>query len=258
MTPDSRAFAPETRRNDVDSMSVQPLRALRALVRLSANPDDTAEVFTIIEALSGRSPLRTLARFRADPLGRQLLDERPQLLRMLADRPLLENMPRGSLARAYLDFLDSEGITAEGLVQASVDGRKGQLDPESDLSFFTERIRDAHDLWHTVTGWQGDVVGETSLLAFNVAQLHNPGVATIVAAALVQYRDVEFYRLVARGFMDGLRAQWLAVAHWEKLLPLPLSYVRAQLRVTPVPAYTPMRTRDLRDLNLLPRASLAA
>ncbi|MET0283998.1 MAG: Coq4 family protein [Polyangiales bacterium] len=224
-------------------MRVQPLRALRALVRLSANPDQTAEVFTIIEALSGRAPLRTVARFREDPHGRALLAQRPRLLPVLANRALLETMPHGSLAQAYLAFLDREGITAEGLVQASLDGREKHLEPDSELTYVTERIRDTHDLWHTVTGYQGDVVGEAALLAFNVAQLRNPGVAAIVAAALVQYRELDFYKLLARAFADGLRARWLAVAPWEQLLPMPLAEVRARLRVSPAPAYMPMRTR---------------
>jgi ubiquinone biosynthesis protein COQ4 len=242
MTPDSRVAERRSVRNDQDLMRVQPLRALRALVRLSANPDETAEVFTIIEALSGRTPLRTVARFREDPRGRKLLAERPRLLPILANRELLASMPRGSLADAYLAFLDREGITAEGLVQASLDGRVKQLEPDSDLTFVTERIRDTHDLWHTVTGYQGDVVGEAALLAFNVAQLRNPGVAAIVAAALVQYRELDFYKLLARAFADGLRADWLVSAPWEQLLPLPLTQVRAQLRVSPAPAYVPLRT----------------
>lgn len=227
------------------SARVQPLRALRALKRLSENPDSTADVFTIIEALSGQQPLRTVERFRRDPLGRELLTTRPRLLDMLTDRALLEGMSHDSLAHAYLAFLDREGITPEGLVQASVDGRGAAWDPHSDLTYMTERIRDTHDLWHTVTGFQGDVVGESALLAFNVAQLHNPGVATIVAAALVQFRDPDFYKLVAGSFLAGLRAAWLPSAHWEKLLPLPLTQVRAMLRVQPAPHYLPLRTKDL-------------
>jgi ubiquinone biosynthesis protein COQ4 len=244
MAPPSSAVSFKNRSDHGELSRVEPMRALRALQRLSANPAETAEVFTIIEALSGRTPLRILARFRQDPLGQQLLAERPRLLPMLADRALLGSMPSGSLAQAYLGFLDREGITAEGLVQASLDGRVSERDPDSDLTYVTERIRDTHDLWHTVTGYQGDVVGEAALLAFNVAQLQNPGVAAIVAAALVQFPDVVFYKLVARAFVDGLRAQWLPSAHWEKMLPLPLDYVRALLRVSPAPAYVPMRTRD--------------
>jgi ubiquinone biosynthesis protein COQ4 len=245
-TTGSAALQSQNRRDAVPTLHLQPGRALRALQRLSEDPDDTAEVFTIIEALSGQAPLRVLARFRKDPAGRQLLAERPKVLSTLIDRPSLERMPVGSLAHAYLAFIDREGITADGLVKASNDGRSGKLDPESDFAFVTDRIRDTHDLWHTVTGYQGDVVGEAALLSFNVAQLYNPGVAAIVVTALLQFRDLRFSRLVGRAFVDGLRAAWLPPAHWEALLPLPLAQVRSLLRIAPTPMYIPLRTSEVR------------
>jgi ubiquinone biosynthesis protein COQ4 len=104
------------------STQLQPLRALRALARLAESPDDTAQVSTITEALSGASPLCNLARFRARPERRRLLAERPALLASLADRAALERLPEGSLGRAYLAFVDGEGITPDGLVQASLTG----------------------------------------------------------------------------------------------------------------------------------------
>jgi ubiquinone biosynthesis protein COQ4 len=249
----TRAAAVEsrTRRQSVPTLRLQPARALRALRRLTENPDETAEVFTIVESLSGQAPLRVLARFRKDPVGRLLLAERPQLLSTLIDRRSLERMPRGSLAHAYLAFIDREGITADGLVQASIDGRTGNFDPDTDYAFVTERIRDTHDLWHTVTGYQGDIVGEAALLAFNVAQLQNPGIAAIVLAALVQFRELEFTKLMGRGFVDGMRAAWLPPVHWEVLLPLPLAQVRSVLRIAPTPAYVPVRMSTYRGMDAL-------
>lgn len=43
------------------------------------------------------------------------------------------------------------------------------------------RMRDTHDLWHVLTGYSGDVLGETALLGFIFAQTGNPGVALIIA-----------------------------------------------------------------------------
>lgn len=231
--------------HDRPTPRLQPMRALRALNQLRDNPDDTAQVFTIIEALSGRAPLRVLARFRKDEAGRALLRDRPNVLSYLSDRAMLESLPRDSLGRAYLAFLDREGITAEGLVGASVEGRRVVIDRESDFSYMRDRMRDTHDLWHTVTGYQGDVIGETALLGFNVAQLRNPGVATIVLAGLANLRSVDTTKVVVRAFRDGLRAAWLPPLHWEVMLPLPLAQVRATLRIPPVPAYTPLRTKPL-------------
>jgi ubiquinone biosynthesis protein COQ4 len=223
-----------------------PLRALRALRALVANPDDTQHVFTIIESLSGHAPLRVLRRFEASASGRKLLDERADILPLLADRARLRAMPEGSLAHAYLAFLDREKITPDGLVQASQDGETGNFARGPAFEYVGDRLRDTHDLWHAVTGYQGDVYGETALLAFSVAMTKNPGVALIVLASLVEARDLALLRLVAGAVQAGRRAEWLPAVAWEELLELPLSEVRARLRIEPAPAYEPVRTSDLR------------
>jgi ubiquinone biosynthesis protein COQ4 len=224
--------------------------AARALNALFANPDDTAQVFRIIDALSGPSAARALARLRRSSAGRRLLRDRPRLLDRLTDHDALRKLPAGSLGREYLRFLESEGITAEGLRRASQEGRLFD-DVPADLAFLRDRMRDAHDLWHTVTGYKGDLVGEASLLAFSFAQTRNPGVGFIVAMVLVRAREPGVRRLVLDGFARGARAISLIDVEWENLLALPLSQVRRKLRIADPPDYVPIRTTDL------PRAKAA-
>ncbi len=224
-------------------------RALGALRALFANPDDTAQVFTIIESLTGRSRLHMGRRFAADPSGARLLRERPDLVALLSDRAALRRLPDGSLGRAYLDFVESEGISADGLVAASEGGEAGRL--PADLQFVHERMRDTHDLWHAVTGYKGDTLGEAALLAFSLPQTRNPGVALIVLAALLHPRAGGLRALVFGGWRRGLRAAWLPPIDWAPLLAQPLAEVRARLRVTAAPAYTPVRTTELRAMGVL-------
>ncbi len=214
-------------------------RAMRALLH---NPEDTAQVFRIIEALSGKNGIRTLAKFRRTSTGTALLRDRPELLDTLLDRESLSRLPAGSLGREYLNFLDSEGITAEGLKQASVEGRtRDPKDLPPELEFLRNRMRDTHDLWHVVTGYKGDLIGEASLLAFSFAQTKNPGVGFIVAIALIRGREPWVRRMILQGLVRGLRAAWLPVADWEHLLALPLYEVRHLLRVGPAPVYQTFR-----------------
>lgn len=219
------------------SFGYQPRRALRALRTLLADPNDTAQVFTIIESLSGPAPLRLLERFRRDEDGPRLLRERADILVHLRDRAALEAMPEGSLARVYLAFLDREGITADGLVDASVEGETGVFRDAGDFGYVSDRLRDTHDLWHAVTGYSGDVLGEAALLAFSAAQTKNLGVGLIALAAVLRSRDVRVARMLARAYRDGLRAAWLPAIAWEDLLPLPIEDVRARLRIEKVPPY---------------------
>jgi ubiquinone biosynthesis protein COQ4 len=219
--------------------------ATRAMKALLDDPDDTAQVFRIIEALSGRNGERTVERMKRTASGRRLLETKPPLLDQLTDHRALSKLPAGSLGRAYLEFLDSEGITAEGLKQASLDGQsRGSEDLPADLEFLRNRMRDTHDLWHVVTGYKGDLLGEASLLAFSFAQTRNPGVGFIVGVALLRGREPSVRRLIWQGFVRGARAAWLPAIEWEKLLALPLSTVRRTLNIGEPPVYQTLRSSE--------------
>lgn len=204
-----------------------------------ANPTDTKQAFRIAEALAFGAPARIARRYRKTPVGERRLRERRALLPVLMDRAALEAMPAGSLGRSYLAFLDAEGITAEGLVQASIEGRTRQRDP--DVEFVQQQLRDMHDLWHTVTGYKGDLLGEAAVLAFSFAQTKHIGVGFLAAIGIVLSPTPQLRHFIIDGFKRGRRAAWLAAADWEALLPLPLADVRARLGVVPVDKYVEMR-----------------
>lgn len=223
-----------------------PLNRLRTIAHATraalANPEDTSQVFRIAEAMSFGSPKRLTRRFRDDADGQRLLDARDDLLTVLGDHDRLAAMPEGSLGRAYLAFLESEGITADGLVEASVEGTDTRYyDPNSDIGYFRERMRDSHDLWHTVTGYKGDLLGEASLLAFTFAQTGHPGIGFLASLGLLFNPSREGRQMILDGFRRGRRAAWLPPRDWAALLERPLDEVRAELGIEAVPDYEPVR-----------------
>lgn len=221
---------------------IRPLDAWRAIRALIQNPDDTGQVFKIIDALSGNSGERLFQRFRRDPMGARILRERRSLLATLTDRAALEALPAGSLGRIYADFTRREQITADGLVDASMEGERIDRGPERRL--FGERLRDSHDLYHVVTGYGRDLVGEAALLSFSFAQTRNPGVGFIVAVAWLKASGDggEARRLIVDGYRRGRRAAWLPGEDWEALLAQPLGRVREHLGLGAPPTYVPLRS----------------
>lgn len=228
--------------------SFAPRRALEALVKLVRDPDDLPQVFTVIESFSGPAIARNVRRLRRTASGARLLRERPDIATILRDREALRRLPEGSLGRAYLAFMEWEGISAEGIVAASEEGRSAPLEQAApDEAYFEQRMRDTHDLWHAVTGYRGDVLGEAALLGFSLAQTENPAIALIVLAALFKTRGApEARKLIVDGFRRGRRASWLIDMEWEALLALPVEEVRARLGVDAPPVYTPIRSAELR------------
>lgn len=228
-------------------MTIQPRRALRAVVALTRNPDDTAQVFALIEALSGvRTPQRIARRLSTTADGARLLRERPDIVTHLVDRATLRRLPEGSLAHAYLRFVDGEGITADGLRDASARAEAPERAIEPEVSFIRARMRDTHDLWHTVLGYRGDLLGEAALLAFTFAQTRNPAIGVLVLVGLAKLNSSAARSLIAAAFARGLKAAWLPEQRWETLLPLPLDEVRRRLDIGPPPDYTPVRSSELR------------
>lgn len=229
-------------------LALQPkLRAFRAVsaVRdLLRDPNDTSQVFRLIDALSGPTPRHLRGRFAASRTGARLLAERPRILDRLSDHEGLAALPAGSLGRAYLDFMTKGGLSPDGLVQASA-----VLGPEHDgtdeAAWIGQRMRDTHDLWHVVTGYRGDLIGEGSLLAFSFAQTRTRGIGVIAAVAIMRAEDPDDRRLVLDGFVRGMRAAWLPVVPWEELLAEDLEVVRARLRVGPPPPYEPLWAHEL-------------
>jgi ubiquinone biosynthesis protein COQ4 len=213
---------------------IQPLRAVRAIRALIANPDETAKVFDIIDALSGNAGERLFQRFLATPTGERILRERRDLLATLDDRAYLESLPPGSLGRVYAEFTAREKITGQGLADASMPNRRDDIGPERRL--FADRLRDMHDLWHVTTGYGRDLIGEAALLAFSYAQTRNRGIGAIVlAAAVLGPKRLDFFwpRYLWRAWRRGRRTRPLPMVAYEELLPLPLTEVRRRLRIEP-------------------------
>jgi ubiquinone biosynthesis protein COQ4 len=233
--------------------SMRPIAAARAIRELFANPDETRHVFEVIEALQGPSLVRLRARLQKSEQGRQLLAEQPDLVPLLKDRDGLRALPEGSLGRAYLAFVEGEGVTADGLVGASTIARKG--DQAAELRWIRDWLRDTHDLWHAVLGYEGDLVGEAALLAFSHHQTRNIGVGMIATVAWFKLGRVTDRRLRARHtIFDGRRlakqTAWFVGVPWHQWLARPVEDVRRDLGVDRTARYHPVRSHEV-DMSLV-------
>ena len=209
---------------------------LHALRHLVANPDDTPRVFEVTRALGRPSLRRGALRFKSTPVGRRVLAERIDLLDTLRDRARLAKLPAGTLGRAYHDFVYRENLSADGLVEASMAGGSHTRFDDADMRRYAERMREQHDLWHTLTGYGRDPFGEVCLLAFTYAQTGNKGLGLIALVGTLkgfQRAGALVPKAVWKAFQAGRHASWLPEQDWERLLRLPVDDVRRQLAIRP-------------------------
>lgn len=222
----------------------QPGRLKRisgAIKKLIADKEDTKQVFVILEALAGNSGLRAFERFKKTAHADDILSSDKPLLEYLKDRKWLASLPQGSLGERYFNFTKVEQITADGLTDASVEGRDETRELSAAQIKYHERMRDAHDLWHVTTGYGRDPLGELCLLAVTYRQLGNLGILVIIAAGFFVTRkeapQLGIGRALREAFRLGKAAKGLPGAHWEELLQMPLEDVRRQLGVATPLAY---------------------
>ena len=233
--------------------TMRPIVAVRALRELFADPDDTQQVFEIIEALQGPALMRMRARLQSTERGRRLLAKQPDLVPLLKDRDGLSALPEGSLGRAYLEFAESEDITADGLVSASAIERRH--DETAELRWIHDWLRDTHDLWHAVLGYQGDLVGEAALLAFAHHETRNIGVGMIASMAWFKLgritdRSVHARRAIFDGRKRAKRAAWFVGQPWHEWLARPVEEVRRELGIDRLVDYQPVRSHEV-DMSLV-------
>jgi len=224
------------------SNRMQPIVALRAIRRLLADPEQTHEVFTVIRALSGPALQNAYMRFADTEVGRDVLAQDIDLLDTLNDRDMLGALPPSTLGRRYLQFVTSEDLSADGLVEASDIGMGDDL--EGGIARFAMRQRDMHDLWHTLTAYGRDTLGELCLLAFTYAQTRNRGIGFIClmgANKLAKEYGNGVFRVAWNAYQDGKRAAWLPAQDWEALLRLPIAEVRETLNIGEPQDYNTLR-----------------
>lgn len=205
-------------------------KALRAFVRLVRDPTRLEEVFVLAESVETEEAAARVGEvFQADPRSARVLRERPRLGQV--DLAALGRLPEGTLGRVF----------ADAMIRMKLDP-KDILMPErvtSDFDYVRAHLRETHDVWHAVTGFDTDVAGELGLQAFYLAQFQAPLSALLLT---VGFANTLFYgmedrdrrmREIVRGWLIGKRAEPFFGVRWAELWSTPLDEVRRSLRVDP-------------------------
>ena len=208
---------------------VRLFRGVRALVRLFRDPDDTEQVFVAGVNLGKGSIGRVVERLTAVPSGRRLMTEQLSIDSHSVDLATLAALPAGTLGHEYAHFLESRGLTPD-LFRAPENVR------HAEARYVAQRIRQTHDLWHVLTGYQTDVPGEVLLQAFAYAQLRVP-LPLLVAffgTLKVMSRRPSFAKETLGAFRRGKATSFLLPQVWEESWNVPVATLRERLHITPL------------------------
>ncbi len=213
----------------------RPFRAVRNFQKLIKDKEDTSLVFKIFESLPSKDFLPRVADLSLSERGEFLRSTEPRLPEILDDHTALRRTPAGSLAHAYCDFMESEGLTAAGLV-AEYD-RAGRPAYADLVEWFINRSRDTHDLFHVLTGYGRDALGEQCVLLFTHGQAPSQGHLLIGYAGaaniakMVKGSKAPVFGAVREAHRTGKGAPQLMAQPIRQLLERPLDDVRRELRI---------------------------
>jgi len=213
----------------------RPLRAIRSFQALIKDKEDTSLVFKIFESLPSKTFLPRVQELALSEKGEYLRRTEPCLPEILDDHAALRRTPAGSLAHAYCDFMEAEGLSAAGLVaEAESLGRPKYPDL---VQWFMERSRDTHDLFHILTGYGRDALGEQCVLLFTHGQSPSQGHLLIGYAGAANIKTMArgsaapVFGAVRQAHRTGKGAPRLIEQSIRELLAQPLEEVRAAMRI---------------------------
>ncbi|SCY39523.1 ubiquinone biosynthesis protein COQ4 [Novosphingobium aromaticivorans] len=228
-------------------MRMRPLKAWHHFRKLLRDKENTEEVFYIFEALPWRNLRAKAERFLRSERGQALRAKEPYLPAILDDHAALRAMPAGSLAHAYCDFMEREGLSAQGLVDEFEKFASKRERFEDQFLWYLNRMRDVHDMLHVLTGYGRDALGEACVLAFTYSQQPSPAHLFIGYLAGMNInrqtrRSAPVLRAVREGQRLGKACPRLCEQSITELLPLPIEEVRRRLNITPAERYREAHT----------------
>ncbi|WP_301749605.1 Coq4 family protein [uncultured Erythrobacter sp.] len=214
----------------------RPLKVLHHFGKLVDDKEDTEQVFHIIEATKGRRSLAQARDFVRSPEGQRFLAEGVDIPAMLDDHARWADCAPNSVAAHYITFMKREGLSAAGLVAESHRWAPPESLPRDQTQWYFDRQRDTHDLFHVLTGYGRDALGEVSLLGFSYEQNHNTGILFIAYAGARQIKKVSgtkapLFAAVKEGRRLGRAAAKISHQDIAALMREDIGEARARLNI---------------------------
>jgi ubiquinone biosynthesis protein Coq4 len=214
------------------------LASFYALIMLGRDSNNVRHVFTIGNSQDQLAEAARLQGRYRDPFAD------PELERMWQETYCPDKYDLDDLLRLPPDTLGgtyARHMKARGLRPDFYD----DVRPRHKLHYLRLRLRQTHDIWHTLTGYDTDPVGELGLQGFYFGQVTNGQSVLILAGGLIRCLLTGSYALLenyveafAEGYQHGRSARSLLPVKWERMWAEPLEEIRNRYAI-PVTSWKP-------------------
>jgi ubiquinone biosynthesis protein COQ4 len=176
----------------------------------------------------------------ASPTGRRILRDRPRITSQSLDLSYLRSLPENSVGRAYVTWLDIEGVSPD-----TRDTVRYIDDPE--CAYVMQRYRECHDFYHALTGLPIVREGEVALKAFEFANTLLPmtGLSIGAVATLKKKERERFFGIYGPwAVRNGVQAQEVINVYWEEELEGDVDALRVRLGIEKPPDLRAIRKEE--------------
>ncbi len=157
---------------------------------------------------------------------------------------MLRKLPENSVGRAYIDWLDREGVSPDTRSQVRY------IDDE-ECAYVMQRYRECHDFFHAVTGLPIVKEGEVALKAFEFANTLIPmtGLSMLAVTTMKPAERSRFWSTyLPWAIRNGARSKEVINVFWEEELERDVSELRAELGIEQPPDMRTIRKRQREEL----------
>ncbi|MCC0178021.1 hypothetical protein I4641_13635 [Waterburya agarophytonicola K14] len=202
-------------------------QALESFFNMVNAPDGNFEAVAYLsKTLNNPETLDIIIEFLSrNSQGRQAFLNRPRLGHV--DLPQLLTLPEDTLGYVYAKQMMRNGAMPLEMSKSN-----------NDYQFFITHLRETHDIWHVVTGFDTDIIGEIQLEAFYVAQLYASRFwLALIAKNLVKavVDDIEtageYLNAISQGWTMAQQAKPLFGIQWNTLWSTSLKDLRVSLNI---------------------------
>ena len=217
----------------VKSMNLNASRTFAvAMGKAILNSEDTDALLTGEEISSVGRMIAVEAILDSCDEGRRILADRPRLSSKTVDFDRLRGLPAGTIGHEYAAHLDREGLDPDALCVPVTRG------PSDTANYLLERVRQTHDIWHTVLGLGAAAYQEVLVHAFQWPQLHMPYSALVIVFGTLKHyigerRWPQLRWSLKAAYDAGAEAKPLICAYWEERWDQRLVDLRAEFAVRP-------------------------
>ncbi|XP_070581869.1 ubiquinone biosynthesis protein COQ4 homolog, mitochondrial-like isoform X2 [Ptychodera flava] len=171
---------------------------------------------------------RIKQRMMADPVGRQILTERPRINSRTMDLDYLRSLPLGTFGKDYIDFMDKCKISPDTRMPV-------KFIDNIDDAYVIQRYREVHDFCHSLLGMPTNFKGEVVVKWFEWVQTGLPMcgfAATLAPIKLPMNERIDLTRdYIVWAVKTALTAKFYMNIYFEKHFEQPLDEFRQEIGI---------------------------